>query len=134
LEVKAMDYKIDEKARYTKTHEWVRAQGGEAVIGVSDYAQHTLSDVVYVELPAMGKEVRGGAACMVIESVKAAEEVFAPVSGTVTARNEALVKAPELVNKDPFGEGWLAKVKLSDPKELDALMDAAAYRALLETL
>jgi glycine cleavage system H protein len=129
-----MDYKIDEKARYSKTHEWVRVQGGEAVMGVTDYAQHTLSDVVFVDLPAAGKELRAGAACMVIESVKAAEEVFSPVSGTVTARNEALVKAPELVNKDPFGEGWLVKVKLSAPKELDSLMDAAAYRALLETL
>jgi glycine cleavage system H protein len=129
-----MDYKIDETARYSKTHEWVRVSGAEAVMGVSDYAQHTLSDVVFVDLPAAGKQMAAGKACMVIESVKAAEEVFAPVSGAVTERNEALAKSPELVNKDPYGEGWLVKVKLADPGELDSLMDAAAYRALLETL
>lgn len=126
-----MEYQVDEKARYAKTHEWVRVQDGEAVIGLSDYAQNKLSDVVFVELPTLGKELRAGSACMVIESVKAAEEVFAPVSGPVTARNEKLEKAPELVNKDPFGEGWLVKVKLGDPKELDSLMDAAAYRKLM---
>ena len=122
-----MDYRIDEKARYSKTHEWVRVEGGEAVIGISDYAQDKLSDVVFVDLPAVGKELKAGAACMVIESVKAAEEVFAPVSGSVVARNESLEKSPELVNTDPFGNGWLARVKLSAPAEVDALMDAAAY-------
>ncbi len=110
-----MDYTVDEKVRYTKTHEWVRREGGEAVVGISDYAQNHLSDVVFVELPAMGKEMQAGKACMVIESVKAAEEVFAPVSGVVSGRNEKLEKAPELVNKDPFGEGWLVKVKLGNP-------------------
>ncbi len=129
-----MDYRFDEKARYSKTHEWVRVEGGQAVIGISDYAQHKLSDVVFVELPALGKELRAGASCMVIESVKAAEEVFAPVTGPVAARNEKLEKAPELVNRDPFGEGWLVKVTLSDPRELESLMDAAAYRKLVETL
>jgi glycine cleavage system H protein len=129
-----MEYRIDESARYAKTHEWVRREGAEAVIGISDYAQNKLSDVVFVELPPAGKEVRAGAACIVIESVKAAEEVFSPVTGTVSARNQRLEKSPELVNSDPFGEGWLAKVKLADPKELDQLMDAAAYRAFLETL
>ncbi len=128
-----MDYRIDEKARYTKTHEWVRREGAE-VMGISDYAQDKLSDVVFVELPDPGKELQSGKPCMVIESVKAAEEVFAPVSGKVSSHNKALEKAPELVNKDPFGEGWLARVTLSDPKELDALMDAAAYRAFLLTL
>ena len=130
-----MDYRYDKAARYTKTHEWVRVgSGSEAVIGVSDYAQHTLSDVVFVDLPAVGKELRRETACMVIESVKAAEDVFAPVSGTVTARNELLAKQPELVNSDPFGEGWLLRVKLSDAKELDSLMDAAAYQAYVATL
>ena len=111
-----MEYRFDEKARYTKTHEWVRVEGGEAVIGISDYAQNKLSDVVFVELPAAGKEMKKETACMVIESVKAAEEVFAPVSGSVIARNETLEKIPELVNKDPFGEGWLVRVKHERPE------------------
>ncbi len=129
-----MEYKVDEGLRYAKTHEWVRVEGGEAVVGISDYAQNKLSDIVYVELPENGRDVRTGSACMVIESVKAAEEVFAPVSGVVVARNEALEKTPEQVNKDPFGGGWLVRVKLSDARELDSLMDAAAYRKLLATL
>ncbi len=128
-----MDSKVDTGVRYSKTHEWVRVEGAEAVIGISDYAQHKLSDIVYVELPAMGKELRAGTACMVIESVKAAEEVFAPVSGVVTARNDKLEKSPELVNKDPYGDGWLVKVKLSGGVPAD-LMDAAAYTELLKTL
>jgi len=129
-----MEYRFDEKVRYAKTHEWVKRDGAEAVVGISDYAQDKLSDVVFVDLPAVGKELKKETACMVIESVKAAEEVFAPVSGVVTARNEKLVKSPELVNKDPFGEGWLVRVRPSDPKELDTLMDVAAYRKLVETL
>lgn len=129
-----MEYRVDKAARYTKSHEWVRVEGGEAVIGVSDYAQHTLSDVVFVDLPPVGKEIRSGAACMVIESVKAAEDVFAPVSGTVVARNPALEKQPELVNSDPFGEGWLIRVKLADPAEVETLMDAGSYQALVATL
>ncbi len=129
-----MAYRFDEKVRYSKTHEWVRVEGAEAVVGISDYAQDKLSDVVFVDLPAVGKELKKETACMVIESVKAAEEVFAPVSGSVIARNEKLVKSPELVNKDPFGEGWLVRVRMSDPQEPDSLMDAAAYRKLLETL
>jgi len=129
-----MDYKVDEKLRYTKTHEWVRVEGGEVVFGISDYAQNHLSDVVFVDLPAIGKEIHAGKACMVIESVKAAEEVFAPISGVVSARNENLEKSPELVNKDPFGEGWLVKVKPGNQAELAGLMDAVAYRAHLETL
>jgi glycine cleavage system H protein len=129
-----MDSKVDQGVRYSKTHEWVRVEGGEAVIGISDYAQNKLSDIVFVELPAMGRELKAGAACMVIESVKAAEEVFAPVTGTVTARNEALVKNPELVNSDPFGKGWLVRVKLASPGEVDALMDAAAYTSFIAAL
>ena len=129
-----MDYKVDQKARYSKTHEWVMVEGGEAVIGISDYAQDKLSDVVFVEVPEVGKELKAGTACMVIESVKAAEEVFAPVSGSVVARNEALEKSPELVNTDPFGRGWLVRVKLASPGEVAALMDAAAYTSYLATL
>ena len=129
-----MEYRVVEGVRYSRTHEWVRREGAEAVVGISDYAQDKLSDVVFVDLPAAGKELKAGASFLVIESVKAAEEVFAPLSGTVSARNERLVKEPELVNKEPFAEGWLVRVKIADPKELDSLMDAAAYRALLATL
>ncbi len=129
-----MESKVDPGVRYSKTHEWVRVEGGEAVIGISDYAQHKLSDIVFVELPAVGRELKAGTACMVIESVKAAEEVFAPVNGTVTVRNETLAKTPEIVNSDPFGKGWLVRVKLSSPAEVGALMDAAAYTAFLNTL
>ena len=126
-----MDTRIDQGARYSKTHEWVRTEGANAVIGISDWAQNKLSDIVYVELPPVGKELRAGTACMVIESVKAAEEVFAPVSGVVIVRNETLAKTPELVNKDPYGEGWLVKVKLSAEGQL---MDAAAYASFLKTV
>jgi len=129
-----MEYRFDEKARYSKTHEWARMDGEEAVVGISDYAQDKLSDVVFTDLPAVGKELKKETAFMVIESVKAAEDVFAPVSGTVTSHNEKLVKAPELVNKDPFGEGWLVRVRLSNAKELDSLMDLAAYKKFVETL
>lgn len=129
-----MEHKVDQKARYAKTHEWVRIEGEAAVIGISDYAQDKLSDIVFVELPDVGKELKAGAACMVIESVKAAEEVFSPVSGSVVGRNEALEKSPELVNSDPFGQGWLVRVKLSAPAEAASLMDAAAYSSYLATL
>jgi glycine cleavage system H protein len=129
-----MEYRIDPKAVYAKTHEWARIEGAEAVVGVSDYAQNKLSDVVFVDLPPAGKVVKREAACLVIESVKAAEDVFAPLSGTIASRNEKLEAAPELVNKDPYGEGWLVRIALSDPKEFAALMDAAAYEKYLETL
>src|SRR5512137_970180 len=129
-----MDYRFDAAARYTRTHEWIRVEGGEAVIGVSDYAQHSLSDVVFVEVPGPGTSLSREKPFTVIESVKAAEDVIAPVTGTVTAKNARLEKEPELVNKDPFGEGWLVRVKLSDAKELDALMDEAAYRKFVASL
>jgi glycine cleavage system H protein len=129
-----MEHKVDQKARYSKTHEWARVEGGEAVIGISDYAQNKLSDIVFVELPPAGKELTAGTACMVIESVKAAEEVFSPVTGTVVGRNEALEKKPELLNSDPFGEGWLVRVKLAAPAEASSLMDAAAYTTYCASL
>ena len=129
-----MEYRFDAAARYARTHEWVRVEGGEAVIGVSDYAQHSLSDVVFVEVPGPGAPLTREKPFTVIESVKAAEDVVAPVTGTVTAKNPRLEKEPELINKDPFGEGWLVRVKLADAKELGSLMDAAAYRAYLATL
>lgn len=129
-----MGYGIDEKARYTKTHEWVRLEGGAATVGISDYAQHSLSDVVFVELPAAGAPLAGGRPFATVESVKAAEEVFSPITGAVTEVNPELAKSPELLNKDPYGRGWLLKAKPADPGELDSLMDARAYAAYLETL
>jgi glycine cleavage system H protein len=129
-----MEYRFDAAARYARTHEWVRTEGGEAVIGVSDYAQHALSDVVFVEAPGPGTTLTREKPFTVIESVKAAEDVIAPVTGTVTAKNPRLEKEPELINRDPFGDGWLVRVKLADPKELDALMDEAAYRKYVATL
>ncbi|HTP59167.1 MAG TPA: glycine cleavage system protein GcvH [Spirochaetia bacterium] len=129
-----MEYRFDETVRYSKTHEWVRMDGAEAVVGISDYAQDKLSDVVFTDLPAVGKELKKETTFMVIESVKAAEDVFAPVSGTVVSRNEKLVTSPELVNKDPFGEGWLVRVRLSNTAELDSLMDPAAYKKFVGTL
>ena len=129
-----MEYRFDETVRYSKTHEWVRMDGAEAIVGISDYAQDKLSDVVFTDLPPAGKELKKETAFMVIESVKAAEDVFAPVSGTVVSRNEKLVTSPELVNKDPFGEGWLVRVRLSNTAELDSLMDPAAYKKFVGTL
>ncbi len=128
-----MEYKFDPNLRYAKTHEWVRVEDGEAVIGISDYAQDALSDVVYVELPEVGSTVRQGEPCAVVESVKAAEDVYAPVSGEVIAVNEALDEQPELVNEDPYGKAWFFRVRMTNPEELDALMDADAYKAHVES-
>ncbi len=127
-----MAYKYDAQARYAKTHEWVRLEGDLAVIGVSDYAQHLLSDIVYVELPEVGDTVTAGESMGTVESVKAAEDANAPVSGEVVEVNTELEDNPEWVNEDPFGKAWLVKVSLSDPSELDGLMDAAAYEAFVQ--
>jgi glycine cleavage system H protein len=127
-----MAYKYDAQARYAKTHEWVRLEGDFAVIGVSDYAQHLLSDIVYVELPEVGDTVTAGESMGTVESVKAAEDANAPVTGEVVEVNTELEDNPEWVNEDPFGKAWLVKVSLSDPSELDGLMDAAAYEAYVQ--
>lgn len=117
--------------RYARSHEWVRVEGDTATVGITDHAQHELTDVVFVELPAVGRQLRAGEACAVVESVKTASDVYAPVSGTVIAVNEALAGNPGLVNSAPYGEGWFFKLKLAQPAELDQLLDAAAYRALI---
>jgi len=113
--------------RYTKDHEWVNAAAGSATIGITNYAQSELGDVVFVELPKVGARVTAGQPLGTVESVKAVSEIFAPVSGEVTEVNPALASAPEKVNEDPHGVAWLIKVKLSNPDELAALLDAAAY-------
>ena len=115
--------------RFTKEHEWVRRDGDTAVIGITDYAQEQLGDVVYVELPEIGRQVEQGKEAAVVESAKAASEVYAPVSGEVVEVNDALVGDPAKVNADAMGEGWFIKIKLADPKQLDALMDEKAYEA-----
>lgn len=113
--------------RYTRSHEWIRVNGNEGVVGVTDFAQSELGDIVFVEAPEPGTAVSAGAAMGNVESVKAVSEIVSPVTGTVTAANEALKDHPERLNQDPYGQGWIVRVALSDPGELDALMDAEAY-------
>ena len=120
--------------KFTKDHEWIKVEGDTATVGISDYAQKQLGDVVFVELPEVGREVSSGDELAVVESVKAASEVYAPVSGEVTEVNEDLEGAPETVNAAPTGDGWFVKMTLSDTGELDALMDEAAYTEYCEGL
>jgi glycine cleavage system H protein len=122
------------ESRYTDQHEWVRVEGDVAVVGITDYAQQQLGDVVYVELPAVGKAVRQGGEMAVVESVKAASEVFAPASGTVTEINDALSASPQTINEDAEGKGWFAKIRLTNKTEVEKLMDGAAYRKFVEDL
>jgi glycine cleavage system H protein len=120
--------------RFSKDHEWVKVEGGIATVGITAYAQEQLGDVVFVELPQVGRKVKAGDEAAVVESVKAASEVYAPISGEVTEVNAALAETPALVNEDAEGRGWFMKLKVGDPKELDGLMDAAAYKAFVEGL
>src|ERR1700693_3090421 len=117
--------------RYTKDHEWVRQEGDIAVIGITDYAQSQLGDVVYVELPEIGRQVERGKEAAVVESAKAACEVCCPVSGDVVAVNDVIVADPAKVNADAMGAGWFVKIKLADARQLDSLMDEAAYEAFV---
>ena len=119
---------------YTRDHEWIEVDGDGATVGITDYAQNALGDVVFVEVPGAGKTLSKGDEAAVVESVKAASEVYAPVSGTVTEGNEALTETPDLVNSDPEGEGWFFKLTLSDNHELNDLMNAEQYRTYCETL
>ena len=120
--------------RFTKEHEWVRIEGDVGTCGITDYAQSQLGDVVFVELPAIGRSVTRGGDAAVVESVKAASEVYAPVSGEVVAVNDGLPDNPALVNQSPMGEGWFMKIRLAAPGELAELMDEAGYKAYLATL
>lgn len=117
--------------RYTKTHEWVRVEGDIATIGVSDHAQHEMGDIIYVELPTVGKRVSKGEELAVIEAVKSSEPVYSPISGTVVEVNAELPDQASRVNDDPYGDGWMVRLKLEDKIELDTLMDASAYRSEL---
>jgi glycine cleavage system H protein len=120
--------------RYTKDHEWVRVEGTTATVGITDYAQGQLGDVVYVEVPEVGRKLEQGKEAAVVESVKAASEVYAPISGQVTAANGDLAGEPARVNNDAMGQGWFFKMTVANPKELDALMDEAQYKAYVEGL
>ena len=120
------------KMQYSEEHEWISVEGGVAIVGISDFAQEQLGDVVFVELPEVGAEVSAGDQIAVVESVKAASEVYSPVTGEVVAINEALVEDPAGVNGDAEGEGWFFKIRLKDPSELDDMMDAEAYAAFVK--
>jgi glycine cleavage system H protein len=122
------------ETRYTKDHEYIRVEGDTGVIGISDYAQGQLGDVVFVELPEIGKALSKGGEAAVVESVKAASEVYAPVSGEVVAVNDELESAPGTVNEDPAGKGWFLKIKIADAGELDGLMNEAEYQNYVKTL
>lgn len=124
--------KLDPKARYTESHEWARMADEEIVCGVTDHAQETLSDVVYVELPMVGDVFDAGDPYGIVESVKAASDLYAPVGGEVVAVNEDLESAPEMVNQDPYGDGWMIRLEPSDPDELGDLMDADEYEKFVE--
>lgn len=123
--------KLIDGLRYADSHEWVKLEGDIATIGITDYAQHALGNIVYVDMPEVGDEVEAGSDFGAVESVKAASDLISPVTGEVVEINEALEDAPELINQDAF-ENWIIKVKISDPAELDALMDAAAYAKICE--
>ena len=117
--------------RYTKDHEWVSLEGNTATIGITDYAQRELGDIVYVEVETIGKTLEAGAVFGTVEAVKTVSDLFLPVSGTITELNPALSNAPELVNSDPYGEGWMVKMTVSNPEDVNALMDASGYESVV---
>lgn len=124
---------IPDDLLYSKDHEWVSVQGDAARVGITDYAQDALGDVVYVDLPRVGDQVEAGSSFSEVESTKSVSELYAPVSGTITEVNDELADTPERVNEDPYGEGWIVVIEMSSPVELDALLDGAAYGALIES-
>jgi glycine cleavage system H protein len=119
---------------FTREHEWIRVEGDSATVGISDHAQEALGDIVFAEVPDVGRQLSKGQEAAVVESVKAASDVYAPLSGEVTEGNPAIADDPAIINRDPEGEGWFFKLKLSDPAELEGLMDEAAYRDWVKTL
>ncbi len=118
--------------KYTKSHEWVRVDGGTAVVGITDHAQHELTDIVFVELPDAGKKIEAGQACAVVESVKTASDIYSPVSGEILETNRAVVDDPALVNSEPYDGGWLFKIKLAKPTELESLLTPEKYQAQIK--
>ena len=124
-----MSSQVPADLKYAKSHEWVRVEGDTATIGITDHAQHELTDIVFVELPSAGRAVKAGEACAVVESVKTASDIYSPVSGEITEVNKAAVDDPALVNREPFAGGWFYKIKLGNPAELNALLSPDAYKA-----
>jgi len=122
-----MSSKVPPDLKYAKSHEWVRAEGDVATVGITDHAQHELTDVVFVELPEVGRKLKAGDSCAVVESVKTASDIYAPISGEVTAVNKDVADEPALVNSDPYGKGWFFKIKVSQRDELNKLLTAADY-------
>ena len=123
---------LPDDLRYSREHEWVRVDGDDVVVGITDFAQDSMGDVVFVSLPDVGAELAADASVCEIESTKSVSDIYAPVSGTVTAVNESLADQPELVNAQPYGDGWIFRLRLVDASDLDRLLDASAYRALTE--
>jgi len=123
-----MSSKVPEDLKYARSHEWVRVADDVATIGITDHAQHELTDVVFVELPEVGRKLKAGESCAVVESVKTASDIYTPVSGEVTAVNKAVVEQPALVNSDPYGQGWFFQVRVSQREEMDKLLTAAQYK------
>jgi glycine cleavage system H protein len=123
---------VPEQLRYSNDHEWVSRDGDVVRVGITDYAQDALGDVVFVQVPAVGDAVKAGDSFGEVESTKSVSDVYAPVSGTIVEVNEALADAPQVLNEDPYGDGWICTIRMSDPAEFDALLDAAAYGALIE--
>jgi len=126
-----MKYKVIDGLKYTKKHEWARQEGGVSVVGLCDFAQDKLGEIVFVELPDIGASVEAGKSVAVIESVKAVADLYSPLSGTVTEINDVLLDQPETINQDPYGEGWVYKVEMADEAELGNLMDKAAYEEFI---
>jgi len=124
---------VPEDLRYTKEHEWVRLEGSRAVVGITDFAQDALGDVVYAEVPEVGTQVKAGEAFGEVESTKSVSDVYAPLSGSVVDRNPRLTDAPEILNSDPYGDGWMVVIELSDQGEVAGLLEAGAYRELTES-
>ena len=124
-----MSSNVPSDLKYAKSHEWVRVTGGEATVGITDHAQHELTDIVFVELPAPGRKVKAGEACAVVESVKTASDIYSPVSGEIKEINKAVVDDPALVNSEAYDGGWFYKITLSNPAELEQLLSAEQYRA-----
>ncbi len=123
---------IPEALKYSSDHEWISVEGSKIRMGITDYAQDALGDVVYVQVPTVGAAVSAGDTMSEVESTKSVSDIYAPVSGTIIAVNDALADQPETINSDPYGAGWICEIELSDPSQLDGLLDAGGYRALVE--
>ena len=124
--------KVPGELKYTEEHEWVKVEGDIAIVGITDFAQNELSDIVYVELPEVGKNIKKGDVIATVEAVKTVADVYSPVSGEIIEVNEKLKDEPSIINNDPYGEGWIAKVKMENPEEINALLDHVAYKKLVE--